>query len=154
MPIYDSNFLPEEVQLLIELDTEFCNTIADVTKEIIAVFGKKGVKQDVRTPFWHRMPFGDESWATQVGIKADRVISAIVGDDSAFLDDSLIDLLVYAVAWRAWRRMKAFREMDGSHLLSEEYNRELKQRLKEFEADQAINQMRYNPELQSKEETG
>ncbi len=82
--------------------------IRKVFKDIQAVLLKKGEDYNNLSTMPEHMPFGDKSWATMLWIKAHRVASVIQADEAQHeaLDDSILDLAAYAVAYLAWRQMK------------------------------------------------
>lgn len=85
-----------------------------VMKEVLEMLSAKSRHYDNLRPFIERLPFGDESWATMLFIKADRLCSTIAGELSdADIDECVRDLLVYTVAYRAWRRMRQQEEGGG-----------------------------------------
>jgi len=84
--------------------------IKAVLAEVNGILGFKGQDYDNLNTFVERMIFGDYSWATLVYIKADRLCSTLMMDHpevDAKTDDCLIDLIVYSIAYRAWRNIQA-----------------------------------------------
>lgn len=81
----------------------------EVMDEVLGMLSERSTDYDNLRTFVERMPFGDVSWATMIFIKADRLCSSLAPDikdvDDARVDDSLIDLIVYAIAYRAWRNI-------------------------------------------------
>jgi hypothetical protein len=80
-----------------------------VMAEVETMLDYKGQDYDNLRTFVERMVFGDYSWATLLFIKSDRLCSTLMPDtpDPDKIDDCLIDLIVYAIAYRAWRNMTA-----------------------------------------------
>jgi len=82
--------------------------LEDAEQEIHDVYAAKGRDYDVRTPPWHRMPFGDKSYAHEVLKKADRIVSLLmkVGEpEHESLYDNVRDIAVYCTMWMAYMRM-------------------------------------------------
>ncbi len=82
--------------------------IRKVLKDVQTVLLQKGKDYNNLSTMIEHMPFGDKSWATMLWIKAHRVASVMEAGDTHHeaLDDSILDLAAYAVAYLAWRQIK------------------------------------------------
>ena len=88
--------------------------------QIFKMLDGKGTDYNNLTTFIENMPFGDQSWGTLVWIKAHRVASLVFksavlknGPSYDSINDVLIDLLVYTLAWLAWRTLMCSDDMAG-----------------------------------------
>lgn len=88
--------------------TQHRTRIAQVLEDVQVMLVEKGGDYDNFLTFPDKMLFGDVSWLTLIWIKITRLISVHKRGDATFdsLDDILMDLVVYAVAYTAWRRAK------------------------------------------------
>jgi hypothetical protein len=107
-----ATFAPANLQaLLADLDAEHVRLIGEVFEQAADLLGNKGQDYNQMVPFLANMPFGDQSWATLCWIKAHRAASLVLKGSSGGapvfdpLNDVLMDLVVYAAAWLAFRRL-------------------------------------------------
>ncbi len=82
--------------------------IRKVLKDAREILGSKSHDYNNLVAMPEHMPFGDKSWATLILIKAHRIASVIHADaaEHESLDDSIMDLIAYAVAYQAWRNLR------------------------------------------------
>jgi len=82
--------------------------IRKVLAQVRNILADKGHDYNNLVTMPEHMPFGDKSWATLIWIKTHRIASVIQAGTANHesLDDSIYDLIVYAVAYQAWRNLK------------------------------------------------
>jgi len=99
--------LPQEYKLSQELSEQFKAMREQVIKDAFTLFDERAKQHDAESPFWHRYPFGDQSYAQMVFETAGRLVSAVrAGLQFAKVEDRLLDLINWATMWLAWRRME------------------------------------------------
>ncbi len=97
---------PNERLAMHECNEIFERMLETVDKLVLATWGGKGKDYDVDTPIWHRMPFGDASFAHELFKKADRTVSLVKKDTAPVyesLEQNLVDIICYTRAWLAVR---------------------------------------------------
>jgi len=102
---------PIEVDAMAASSQEFVAALDTVVIDLQAMFEAKGEDYDQLTPVWHRMMFGNVSWAHEIIKKADRLASLVMVEledktpsfDS--LQDNVMDIAVYAIMWLAFQRV-------------------------------------------------
>lgn len=108
-----------------EVSKQHIDAMGAVMEEVLAMLSNRSADYDNLRMFIERMPFGDTSWATMIFIKADRLCSSLAPDipdiDEARVDDSLIDLIVYAIAYRAWRTIVQEEKAEDEARIHEKY---------------------------------
>jgi len=80
--------------------------ILDTAHKLIA---RKGQDYDHWLPFYLAMPHGGASWSTLLWMKARRAVSLVNKVQASTyepLEDTLLDIIVYAAAYLAWLRIK------------------------------------------------
>lgn len=83
-----------------------------VLDELTDLWKSKGYDYNQLTTFMENMPFGDMSWGTLCWIKAHRaaslVMKGLTGEIPVYdtLNEVLLDLIVYAAGWIAFRRLR------------------------------------------------
>lgn len=82
--------------------------IRKVLAKVKTTLGAKGQDYNNLVAFPEHMPFGDKSWATLIWIKAHRIASVVHAGETNHesLDDSIMDLITYAVAYQGWRNLR------------------------------------------------
>ena len=106
-------FSPIEVVAMRKSADRFEELVQETIDEMLALKTRKGTDYEKRTPVWHRMPFGDASWAQEVMKKADRLTSLVAGEmrgeqpNFESMEDSLLDIANYAIMWRAFLKLTA-----------------------------------------------
>lgn len=94
------------------VNKEFQAEISAVIDDALKLLSGKGEDYNVLTTFIQNMPFGDFSWGTLCWIKAHRAAAIthkeFKGGKPMFdaLNDVIMDLVVYAIAWLAFRRVR------------------------------------------------
>jgi len=102
---------PIERGAMADSSQEFVGALEAVVADLQAMYESKGDDYDQLTPVWHRMMFGNVSWAHEVAKKADRLTSLVMvelhGKTPNFdsLSDNVMDIAVYAVMWLAFMRV-------------------------------------------------
>jgi len=92
---------------------EFAEIMQAVLTDLQAMFEAKGQDYDQLTPAWHRMVFGNISWAHEICKKSDRLASLISLEQSGgvpnfeSLKDNVKDIAVYCVMWLAFMDLQA-----------------------------------------------
>lgn len=85
------------------------NAFQKVASNAFDLFFEKGGDYDIQLPFWHRHPFGDQSYGHELFKKAGRAVSIVIksllGGSTKFegLDEQIDDIINYAIMWRHWR---------------------------------------------------
>jgi hypothetical protein len=81
--------------------------IRKVFKDMTNLLMRKGGDYNNLGSMVEQFPFGDKSWATLLWIKSRRLCSVLMSTTPNFesVDDTIIDLANYAVAYLAWRRL-------------------------------------------------
>jgi len=101
---------PDERLAMHQANLLFKKELEEVDRIIQDTWGEKGEDYDVETPIWHRMPFGDASFAHELFKKADRGVALVkkgVEPTNESLDQNIVDIIVYGRAWLAVRRTLA-----------------------------------------------
>ena len=111
--------LPREYKLSQELSETFKEIRVEVVKDAFELFDERAKQHDSESPFWHRYPFGDQSYAQMVFETAGRLVSAVqIGLSWPKLEDRLLDLINWAVMWLVWRRMARQQRLDMAEPVS------------------------------------
>jgi hypothetical protein len=90
--------------ILAALNREFDSVLIEARK----LATRKGADYEISGPITSRMPFGNRSFAHEVHKKADRAVSIVASGraHNESLDDTIMDLIVYAAFWQAARRLR------------------------------------------------
>lgn len=100
--------MPEEYTLLENLMAEFRSVRSAVVAEAFTLFDERAKQHDRDTPFWHRYPFGNVSYAQmcyETAARAVALLTEAAEPEASVLDDRILDLINWATMWLAWRRM-------------------------------------------------
>lgn len=84
------------------------NAFQKVATNAFDLFFEKGGDYDVQLPYWHRHPFGDQSYGHEGFKKSGRAVSIILKEGvTRFegLDEQIDDIINYFVMWRHWRNI-------------------------------------------------
>ena len=95
------------IKMQLEEDARHKRHIEHVIGELQEIFYDKEEDYNNLSIFIEHMPFGNRSWTTLLWMKAHRLCSVIHRGAFNFdsVNDIVLDLIVYGMAFLAWRRM-------------------------------------------------
>lgn len=107
--------LPLETTLAACENAEFVEIFEQVLQDAATLFITRARERDISAPIWHKMPFGDFSFATFIEHKSARMcqmlISPELGAMNPKIDDELIDIIVFSAAMLAYRKLGRLQEL-------------------------------------------
>lgn len=104
-----SGWLPNEAELIQQNQREFDVALREVITDALQLMDEKAEEYDFGETWWGHQPFGDLSFASAIAEIVRRLESVLRGshpNKTDIVEDKSVDLLVYTLAWLAWRKIK------------------------------------------------